>query len=329
MADPRDTPLSTVWSVETPDNASMISVGQTVVARCAANVVAVDHTGRMLWQTDLGDGAGEGAVLLSSSGTIVTDTRTGPKKTTTLVGVRDGKVAYSTTLDCLVANQGATLLGDEVYVVGTAAKGTVLRSMRIADGTRRLDLVRRGRDVTAAADRLVVLDSFGEPGVVSIDSSGRDERILAQQSAQEMALAGRNLLTALRTGLAPRRTAQMLDVGSGQPLWAHPCHGASIGLDDELALHVELDGGKPCAVARDARSGQLRWRSESPLGDDMGIFRFAGSFVAFTHGTGTTIYRRDNGSLVAELVAVYALAAHERFLYLEGSQRIACVDGAA
>jgi hypothetical protein len=52
-------------------------------------------------------------------------------------------------------------------------------------------------------------------------------------------------------------------------------------------------------------------------------------FVGFVGGAIVvgTIYRRTSGERVGERIAVYALAADARHIYMEGSERIACIDG--
>lgn len=329
MADPRDTPLPSVWSATTPDSASIITTGaDQLVARCGRHVVGFDRKGRESWTLDLGEGAGDGTLLQVVGETVVTDTRTGAKRTTELVGVRGGKIAYRTAMECQVGNQASCLIGDELFVLGVApAKAGVLRSISVATGKRRLDRAHRGRDLVSAADRLLILDSFAEPGIVSTNRDGEDERIVEPQPAQEFALWGTRLVSSLRTGPAPQRTAQMRDLASGKVLWTYPCHGAVVAIHEDLAVHIELVGGALLPVARDAATGEVRWRGAGPVGDDVGTFRFSRAFVVFTHGMGTTLYRRTSGELVGELVAAYALAADDRHIYMEGSERIACLDG--
>jgi outer membrane protein assembly factor BamB len=329
MADPRKTPLPVLWSVSTPDDASLVHAGaRHVVARCGGDVLAFDAaTGAAAWSASLPDGAGEGSQLTIVGATTVTDVRTGAKGTTVLVGLRGGKVVYRTPVDAIVGAQATAVIGETVYVLGTDPRGgSLLRSIDANDGKLRLDVRRSGRDLAAAGERLVILSSFGEPGLVSLDAGGKDERVVETIAAQDMAIAGDYLLAALRTGDAPRRTARLYDLRHGRALWSHDCHGAVVGLDHELALHIESSGGSHIAVARDVRTGEVRWRSSAPLGDDSGVFRSAGALVAFTHGTGTTMLRRSDGERVAELSAIYALEARAASFYLEGSCQIACVD---
>src|ERR1041384_2329534 len=203
-------------------------------------------------------------------------------------------------MGCIVGSQASCVLGAEVFVLGVDPKGgSALRSIHAEGGTRRVDRKRSGRDVACAGDRLIILDAFAEAGaaagLVSVDRDGGDEQLVERIAAQEMAIAHRRLLAALRTGPAPERTVQLIALAPGAAQWAHPAHGASIALDDELAIHVESHGGAPVPVARDAATGELRWRGSGPLGDDTGTFRFAGSLVSFTHGSGTTLYRRTDG----------------------------------
>ncbi|HSR98642.1 MAG TPA: PQQ-binding-like beta-propeller repeat protein [Kofleriaceae bacterium] len=333
MADPRDIPLPIVWSVQTPDDATILALaGDRLYARCGDQLVAMAaEAGTHTWIATLGKRSGDGSLVHAVGSTVVTDTRSGPQRTTELVGVRAGKVTFRSAMDCIVGGQASCALGAEVFVLGVDPKGgSVLRSIHAETGARRLDRKRSGRDLVCAGERLIILDSFAEPGagagLVSIDRDGADERILERTAAQEMAIADHKLLAALRTGPAPARTAQLFDLATGAVLWAHPAHGPVVALDDELAVHVESEGGALVPVARDAASGELRWRGSGPLGDDSGTFRFAGSLIAFTHGTGTTLYRRADGQLVGELLAVYALEARQRYLYLQGSERIACAD---
>src|SRR3954466_10640296 len=139
MPEPTDLPLPTIWSTETPDRATMLVVAeQDLYARCGEHLVAVDpRSGKLRWSANLGAAAGEGSLLLAAGATVVTDARTGPKRTTELIGVRGGKVAYRTAMDCIVGNQGGAVLGSEVFVLGVDPKGgAVLRSMRCDDGHR-------------------------------------------------------------------------------------------------------------------------------------------------------------------------------------------------
>jgi hypothetical protein len=329
MADPRKTPLSVLWSVSTPDDASLVHAGaQQVVARCGTEVLAFDAGGgESVWKATLPDGAGEGSLLALVDKTVITDARIGPKETTVLLGIQGGKLTYRSPIDAIVGGQAIGVIRDTVYVLGTDPRGgSLLRSITAADGARGLDLRRPGRDLAASGERLVILSSFGEPGLISLDASGKDERVLETIPAQDMAIAGDYLLAALRTGDAPRRTVRLYDLHDGRALWSHACHGPVIGIDLELALHLESDGAHYIAVARDIPTGAVRWRSGGPLGDDSGVFRSAGSLISFTHGTGTTILRRSDGAVVAELAAVYVLEAYAASFYLEGSCRIACVD---
>ncbi len=333
MADPREVPLPIVWSVETPDNATILALaGDQLYARCGEQLVALDASaGSLAWTASLGKRSGDGSLVHAVGAVVVTDTRTGPQRTTELLGVRGGKVTYRTAMDCIVGNQASCVLGREVFVLGVDPKGgAVLRSIDAESGGRRLDRKRAGRDVACAGDRLVILDSFAEgatgAGLVSVDRDGGDERVLERRPAQEVVIAGQRFLAALRTGPAPERTVQLMDLTTGASRWAHRAHGPVVALDDELAIHMESADGALVPVARDAATGELRWRGGGPLGDDSGTFRFAGGLIAFTHGTGTTLYARDDGSLVAELLAVYALEARQRHLYLQGSERIACAD---
>jgi hypothetical protein len=258
---------------------------------------------------------------------VVTDTRTGPKRTTELVGVRAGEVIYRTAVDCIVGGQGGCVLGSEVFVLGVDPKGgSVLRSIQSDDGRRHLDRTVPGRDVIATHDRLLVLNSFAEPGIVSLDRTGADQCVIAQTAAQEMAVAGNLIVAALRTGAAPARTVQLIDLAAGLPRWAHPAHGSIVALDGKIAIHIESLADNLVPVARDAATGEVRWRGSRPLGGDSGTFRFAGSLVAFTHGTGTTLYARGDGAFVAELLTGYAVGAHGHHLYLADLQHLFCVD---
>lgn len=329
MIDPRDIPLPIAWSAETPDTATLLAVADDrLYARCGEHVVALEAgTGTIAWTAELGKRPGEGSVILPVGSTVVTDTRTGSGRTTELVGARAGAIAYRTALGVIMGMQGACVLGDEVFVIGVDPKGgSALRSIRGEDGKRRVDRKLAGRDVATARGRLLVLNSFSEPGIVSLDRDGGDERVVEHTPAQEMAVAGDRLLAALRTGSGAERTAQLVDLTSGAIHWSHPAHGAMVALDHELAIHVESHAGALVPVARDSMTGKMRWRGSGPLGDDAGTFRFAGSVVAFTHGGGTTLYARDDGKLVTELVLSYALASRGRQLFLRNSRTIICVD---
>jgi hypothetical protein len=333
MADPREVPLPIVWSAETPDNATILALaGDHLYARCGEQLAAFDPSaGSVTWTASLGKRSGDGSLVHSVGAVVVTDTRTGPQRTTELVGVRGGKVIYRTAMDCIVGNQASCVLGREVFVLGVDPNGgAALRSIDSESGRRRLDRKRAGRDLACSGDRLVILDSFAKDaasaGLISLDRDGGDERILERTPAQEMAIASPRILAALRTGPAPERMVRLIDLATGAARWEHRAHGPVVALDDELAIHVESLGGALVPVARDAATGELRWRGGGPLGDDSGTFRFAGRLIAFTHGTGTTLYARDDGSLIAELLAVYALEVRQRHLYLQGSERIACAD---
>lgn len=297
-----------------------------MIVRCGADVIQLDAMGVPTWQVALGPRSGEGTFLAAAAETVVTDVRSDPKRMTTVVGMRAGEVRYRTALDCLVADQASCIVGTELFVLGITPKGTVLRSVRVTDGTRRLDQVRRGRDVASAGERLLVLDAMNEPGIQTISLDGGDERVLEQTPTQQLALSTGRVLGAVRTSEAPHRTARMRDLTSGNVLWSHPSYGASVGLDASMAIHVELVDGAPVPVARDAVSGELVWRGSAALGDDTGTFRFAGQLVAFTHGTGTTLYQRATGTFLAEVVASYALAAIGDRLYFGESEHLRCAD---
>ncbi|HWO25092.1 MAG TPA: PQQ-binding-like beta-propeller repeat protein [Kofleriaceae bacterium] len=329
MIDPHDIPLPITWSAETPDTTTMLEIiDNQLYDRCGEHMVALEAmTGKIAWTASLGERSGEGLLMRAVGSMVVTDTYTGHGRTTELVGVRAGAVAYRTEVGVIVGLQGSCVLGDEVFVIGVDPKGgCALRSIRGEDGVRRVDRKLSGRDVTSARGRLLVLNSFSEPGIVSLDRDGGDDRVVERTPAQEMAVAGDWLLVAARTGAGLERTARLIDLESGAIQWSHPAYGPMIALDDELAVHVESHAGMLVPVARDRATGELRWRGSASLGDDAGTFRFAGSLIAFTHGGGTTLYARDDGKFVAELLLSYALATHGRYLYLRNSQDVFCAD---
>jgi hypothetical protein len=329
MADPRDIPLPIRWTTTTPDDASLLEVTeQRLFVRCGEHLVALERdSGKPAWTAALGEHSGRGTFVLAAGDVIVTDTRRGPKRTTELVGVREGKVLYQTAMECLISGRASCVVDDEVYVVGLALpSGTALRSLRARDGVRRVDRAVRGaRDVLALGERLLVLSSTNEPGLVTLDREGDDARVVEPTSVQNVAVAGGRLLAAVITGDVPDRTATLREPATGEVRWRVPTHGSLIALDSELALHIEAHGGVLVPVARAATTGDVRWRG-APLADDGGWFYFAGSLIAFCHGGGTTLYRRADGTIFAELLAVDALGARGRELWLAGSERLVCAD---
>src|ERR1041384_7761922 len=112
MADPRDIPLPIRWSTTTPDNASLIALTEhRATVRCHEYLAMFDRaSGKPTWTAALGEHAGAGTLVLAVGDVIVTDTRRGPKRTTELVGVRDGKVLYQTAMECLVSDQASCAL---------------------------------------------------------------------------------------------------------------------------------------------------------------------------------------------------------------------------
>jgi hypothetical protein len=299
-----------------------------VIVRCHEYLTTFFRdSGKPAWTAALGEHAGAGTLALAVGDVIVTDTRRGPKRTTELVGVRDGKVLYQTAMECLVSDQASCVSGDEVYVVGVALpRGVALRSLRASDGVRRIDRTVSGaRDIFSVGERLLVLSSTSEPGLFTLDRDGGDARVVESTPVQEVAIAGGRLLAAVITGPVPERTVTLREPATGSVRWSFPGHGALVALDEELAIHVESRDGALVPVARAAATGELRWRG-APLADDGGWFHFSGSLIAFRHGGGTTLYRRADGTLVAELLAVYALGAQGSELWLAGSERLVCAD---
>src|SRR5262249_18440072 len=134
-------------------------------ARCGEHLVALDDAGKITWACNLGKRVGEGSLLLASGSTVVTDMRTGPGRTTEIVGVRAGAIVYRTAIGLIVGSQGGCVLENELFVVVVDPKGgSALRTIRIDNGERRLDRKLSGRDVATAHGRLLVLNSFSEPG---------------------------------------------------------------------------------------------------------------------------------------------------------------------
>lgn len=328
MADPTTTPFRTSWSVTLPGSAGLVTTTiDRVIARCDEHVLTLDLEGKAISSVELGAGAGEGTWLASlPTGVVATDTRRGPRRTSEIVLIAKNKIAAKLTTGCLAGNHGICALGEELYCLGIdPAAGSVLRSF-CTDGTRVIDTVRAGRDLLPAGDRLIVLDSFAEPGLVMLDSRGAQLNTLESIPAQDLALADGRALAALRTANAPERTMRAYDLATGQSIWSHAGHGPSVGLDRELAVHLVLHDGKLVPVARHCVSGVEVWRADVGVGDEPGTFRFAAGHVLFTHGTGTTVYRRDTGTFEAELTGIYALAVRQHRVFFGGSAKLACVD---
>lgn len=304
-----DLPLPLTWRTATGDQASFLAaVADDQLAVRFDDRVAIHDatTGACVASAEL-EHASVPAFLVVAGGVILTDTRGGPDRTTVVTGIRDGARVFATPVDARIARRGASMLGDELFVLGDDRRGgPVLRSLDLS-GARRLDarVTPDGRDLATHGGELLVLSSTGEPGISRFDAGGRRTAIVEATPVQEMRVDGDHLLAAARTSAAPAREIKLHALTSGELRWAHAGHGALLALDAELALHAIDDPRGLCMVARDVTTGAERWRSE-PLADDSGEIVCSRLVIAFNHGTGVTLYGRTDGAVRHELPFVRA-----------------------
>ena len=183
MADPRKTPLSVLWSVSTPDDASLVHAGaQQVVARCGTEVLAFDAGGGdSVWKATLPDGAGEGSLLTLVDKTVITDARIGPKETTVLLGIQGGKLTYRSPIDAIVGGQAIGVIRDTVYVLGTDPRGGSLKSqMKRADKTQAAYALVLGGNEVQSGDAQLKPMAGGEPVPVKLSGLVETLRRIAQ-----------------------------------------------------------------------------------------------------------------------------------------------------
>src|SRR5262245_28160878 len=297
-------PIPTRWITNMPGivRRPPMALGSELCVRADNTLVWLDQaTGKVRTSLELGY-TGIKLFLLALGDRVLVDRTPAGHETTLVDVVRKGKVERTFDTGCIVSLAGAALLGSELYVLGTIPAGTILRSFDPATGARRVDerVVPDGRDLFTLGDRLLILNSTGEPGLFTLDGNGKDARTFEQTSVQNAEFAAGRVLLSARVGPAPLREARMRDLATGEILWTAPAHGSMIGLDAEIAVHVEKEGEDLVPVARDALNGEVKWKG-SALAAGSGEFSFLGPHIGFWYGYGFQLFRRTDGTLVGDI----------------------------
>lgn len=172
-----DIPVPTRWIAELPGTVKVppLALGADLCVRADDTLLWLDpETGAARARVALATSASH-SFLLAIGDLVLVDHRHGRTQSTWLDVVRGGAVERTVDLGCIVGTEGAAVSGAELFVVGgDGPVGPVLRSVDPVTGVRRVDqrIVPDGRDVFAVSDRLLVLNSTGEPGLISVDRDG-------------------------------------------------------------------------------------------------------------------------------------------------------------
>jgi hypothetical protein len=321
-----DIPIPTRWITELPGPVGVppIALGADLCVRSGDALLWLDpETGAVRAQVGLGTSAIR-LFLLAVGDRVLVDRQHGRTQATWVDIVHGGAVERTVDLECIVGLEGAVVSGSELFVMGNEGPiGPVLRSIDPLTGVRRVDqrIVPNGRDVFAVGDRLLILNSTGEPGLISVDRNGGTALTIEQTSVQSARIAAGRVMVGARIGEYPEREARVRDLATGELLWSAPAHGPVVALDAETAIHVEADGDALISVARDAIRGTVQWRG-APLAHSSGWLQILGARVTFTYGYGTQLFRRGDGSLIGEVDGRMA-AVVDGVTYLAGRNWIA------
>jgi len=261
----------------------------------------------------------------------LTDGRRRPSPLSTLVAIDDdGRVAWDTELDLLVARDGVVVDAEVALVVGIApGHGASLVEIQLADGTvrgggaapsggsgpRRLGTPTWIRNQSAAVKR---------PGLYRLAAEGDGDVIV--EGACWMAATPRDRLVTLAY-ISPAGQVAVRQVGDCSVAWSASVVGAAGDADSLHVVTLERVGARDLLTLRELATGDVCWRAELRTAEVIDTIAIAGAVVAVASLDGWAFFRRADGTWLGRSEAAIAPpAAVGNLLLVGGRGFVLCAD---
>ena len=314
-------PLPELWSTDLPwfflAIYAPIVTAERVVMRCGEKMVSLRvEDGSIEWTTVVDPDEGNGALFLAHAGQYITEKARVPDLLATVLAVdASGQERWRTDLDAMLALGSAVVVDDRLLALSLGSKQeTTLYQLDLATGA-----MREQHTLPWQADGLVPVpgglvarnqEASGDaPGLYRMSQAGTEPTPMLQGPVRYLEGAGEHLLALSQAEAGAPCMVRVYGASGLDALWSAPARTEAAALDGGEVFHVAdaPDGGASehgVLVARDARTGAVRWRSE-PLATKITAISVGGPVVLCNHRQGQVLYRRSDGGLIGTMRGSY------------------------
>lgn len=135
-----------------------------------------------------------------------------------------------------------------------------------------------------------------------------------------------SVLAVTRAGTDGPRRLHMLAADSLAELWSAPSLNGAAAFSGDDVFGVDRETGKDTLVAREAQTGEVRWRSE-PIPREILVIHTGGPLVFCTYDFGVFIFNRADGGLLGDVKCALSPPAVARgSLYMTGESEVFCAS---